>query len=135
MMNNSRMKLLRVILCMVLMAAMALFATGCADDVSETRAPGTSVSFTVVVVDLEGAETTYEITTEADTVGKALLAEELIAGEDGPYGLYIKEVAGIPLDWDTHGKYWAVYVNGEKALTGVDSITATDGAVYTFQPE
>ena len=135
MMNNSGNKLLRVILCMVLMAAMALFATGCTDDVSETRAPGTSVSFTVVVVDLEGAETTYEITTEADSVGEALLAEELIAGEDGPYGLYIKEVAGIPLDWDTHGKYWAVYVNGEKALTGVDSITPADGAVYTFQPE
>ena len=129
------MKLLRVILCMVLMAAMALFATGCADDVSETRAPGTSVSFTVVVVDLEGAETTYEVTTEADTVGKALLAEELIAGEDGPYGLYIKEVAGIPLDWDTHGKYWALYIGDEYGLTGIDMVDIVADTVYTLRPE
>ena len=134
MMNNSLKKLLSMILCVVLVAAMALFATGCMENGKE-EATGESVSFTVIVVDLEGKETTYEITTTEATVGAALMAEELLAGEDGPYGLYIKEVAGIPLDWDTDGKYWAVYVDGEYALSGVDSLAVTEGAVYTFKPE
>ena len=134
MMNNSLKKLLSMILCVVLVAAMALFATGCMENGKE-EATGESVSFTVVVVDLEGKETTYEVTTTETTVGAALMAEELLAGEDGPYGLYIKEVAGIPLDWDTDGKYWAVYVDGEYALSGVDSLAVTEGAEYTFKPE
>lgn len=134
MMNNSLKKLLSMILCVVLVAAMALFATGCMENGKE-EATGESVSFTVIVVDLEGKETTYEITTTETTVGAALMAEELLAGEEGPYGLYIKEVAGIPLDWDTDGKYWAVYVDSEYALSGVDSLAVTEGAVYTFKPE
>ena len=134
MMNNSLKKLLSMILCVVLVAAMALFATGCMENGKE-EAAGESVSFTVIVVDLEGKETTYEITTTETTVGAALMAEELLAGEEGPYGLYIKEVAGIPLDWDTDGKYWAVYVDSEYALSGVDSLAVTEGAVYTFKPE
>ena len=137
MMNNSLKKLLSMILCVVLVAAMALFATGCMENGApeETTDSAESISFTVVVVDLEGKETTYEVTTTAATVGEALLAEELIAGEEGPYGLYIKEVTGIPLDWDTHGKYWAFYIDGEMALTGVDSTDVAEGAVYTFKPE
>ena len=137
MMNNSLKKLLSMILCVVLVAAMALFATGCMENGApeETKDAAESVSFTVIVVDLEGKETTYEITTTETTVGAALMAEELLAGEEGPYGLYIKEVAGIPLDWDTDGKYWAVYVDSEYALSGVDSLAVTEGAVYTFKPE
>ena len=93
------------------------------------------VSFTVITVDLEGTETTHKIKTDAATVGEALLAEGLLAGEQGDYGLYIKSVNGIPLDWEKDGKYWAVYVNGEYAMSGVDTINVEEGAVYTFKPE
>ena len=92
-------------------------------------------SFTVITVDLEGKETTFKIKTDAATVGEALMAEGLLDGEQGDYGLYIKSVNGIPLDWDKDGKYWAVYVNGEYAMTGVDTINVEEGAVYTFKPE
>ena len=44
-------------------------------------------------------------------------------------------VNGITLDWEKDGKYWAFYINGEYAMTGVDSTDAEDGAVYTFKPE
>ena len=93
------------------------------------------VSFTVITVDLEGTETTHKIKTDAATVGEALLAEGLLAGEQGDYGLYIKSVNGIPLDWEKDGKYWAVYVNGEYAMSGVDTINVEEGAVYTFKPD
>lgn len=49
------------------------------------------------------------------TVGKALLDQGVIAGEDSSYGLYVKTVNGTTLDYDTDGMYWAFYINGEYA--------------------
>ena len=158
MMNNSMKKLLSVILCIVLIAAMALFATGCTDTgfpeypTDPTFAPGEAGTeadpdsdvtvlgegatvFTVVTADLEGVQTTWEIHTDAATVGEALLAVELIDGEMGPYGLYIKSVDGTALDYETDGKYWAFYVDGEYALSGVDTTEISTVSVYSFKPE
>ena len=92
-------------------------------------------SFTVVTTNLEGKETTHKIKTDAATVGEALVEEGLIKGHDTEYGLYVDEVNGIALDWDKDGKYWAFYINGEYAQTGVDTTNVEDGAVYTFKPE
>ena len=92
-------------------------------------------SFTVVTTDLEGNETTHKIKTDAATVGEALIEEGLIAGDPSDYGLYITTVNGITLDWDKDGKYWAFYINGEYAQTGVDTTDVEAGAVYTFKPE
>ena len=92
-------------------------------------------SFTVVTTDLNGKETTHKIKTDAATVGEALIKEGLIKGHDTEYGLYVDEVNGIALDWDKDGKYWAFYINGEYAQTGVDTTNVEDGAVYTFKPE
>lgn len=68
-------------------------------------------------------------------VGEALIEEGLINGHTTDYGLYVDEVNGIALDWDKDGKYWAFYINGEYAQTGVDTTDVEDGAVYTFKPE
>ena len=92
-------------------------------------------SFTVVTTDLEGNETTHKIKTDAASVGEALIEEGLIKGHTTDYGLYVDEVNGIALDWDKDGKYWAFYINGEYAQTGVDTTNVEDGAVYTFTPE
>ena len=92
-------------------------------------------SFTVVTTDLNRKETTHKIKTDAATVGEALVEEGLIKGHDTEYGLYVDEVNGIALDWDKDGKYWAFYINGEYAQTGVDTTNVEDGAVYTFKPE
>lgn len=92
-------------------------------------------SFTAVTTDLEGKETTHTIKTDAATVGEALIEEGLIAGHTTDYGLYVDEVNGIALDWEKDGKYWAFYINGEYAMTGVDSTNVEDGAAYAFKPE
>ncbi|MBR3972598.1 MAG: DUF4430 domain-containing protein [Oscillospiraceae bacterium] len=147
--RNSMKKMLPLILCIVLIAAMALFATGCTGSKTETPTEvpiSATVSdgdvlgeggtvFTVVTVDLEDKETTFEVHTDAETVGAALLELGVIDGEDGDYGLYIKTVNGLTLDWDTDGKYWAFYINGEYALTGVDQTEVTAGTTYSFRPE
>ena len=83
-------------------------------------------SFTTEVVDKDGGKVTFTVKTDADTVGKALLDQGVIAGEDSSYGLYVKTVNGITLDYDTDGMYWAFYINGEYAQTGVEVTSGRD---------
>ncbi len=94
-----------------------------------------STTFLFTVVDQDGSETVYEIHTDKDTVGAALLELELIAGEEGQYGLYVKTVNGITADYDKDGTYWAFYVNGEYASAGVDATAITEGDSYSFKVE
>lgn len=151
-MKKTRFKrLLSFIVCSVLIAAMALFASGCSDnkdtgsnpskeqDVNfqseaTVRGKGAKI-FTFTVTSTDGKETVYEIHTDKATVGEALLELELIAGEEGAYGLYVKTVDGITLDYDADGMYWAFYENDTYAAKGVDSTEITEGASYAFKPE
>lgn len=144
-------KLPSFILCPVLIVAMALFAAGC--DGSKNNAPsgaGAAVNgslteaqqigegskaFAFFVVDKDGGETRFEVHTDKETVGDALLELGLIAGEEGAYGLFVKTVNGITADYDKDGAYWAFYVNGEYAMTGVDTTKITEGDSYSFQME
>ena len=54
-------------------------------------------TFNFKVVDLEGKTTSYQIKTDKAIVGEALLELNLIAGEEGAYGLYVKTVNGVNL--------------------------------------
>ena len=94
-----------------------------------------STVFTFTVVDADGKEQVYEVHTDETMVGDALLELELISGDMAEYGLYVKTVGGITVDYDTDGKYWAFYVNGEYAMTGVDATPITEGEEYAFKVE
>ena len=158
-------KLLSLILSMMLIVAMAFSMTGCGGNNTEkpntegqSQVGGTeqdsqagsvenntqedstvlgegATVFTFVVVDGEGNEKTFEIHTDKTTVGDALLEHELIAGEDGDYGLYVKSVNGITADYNVDETYWAFYINGEMAMTGVDTTNVEEGATYSFKVE
>ena len=78
---------------------------------------------------------TVTVNTDATTVGQALVDLGLIDGKDGEYGLYVKTVNGETLDWDTDGKYWSFYIDGQYAMTGVDSTDVVAGGVYAFKAE
>lgn len=73
---------------------------------------------------------TFTLCTDKETVGEALLAHDLIAGEEGPYGLYVKKVNGILADYDIDQSYWAFTKGGEMLMTGVDGEPIDDGAHY-----
>ena len=83
-----------------------------------------------VEVKAERQSVTFTVKTDAATLGEALLANGIIAGEEGPYGLYIKVVNGITADYDTDGHYWAFYQNGEYMMTGVDTTEISGGEHY-----
>lgn len=145
-------KHLSLFLCIMLIAATALFTNGCSqkqetenpESVIETTDASASqdtilgegeTSFAFTVVDKDGNETQFEIHTDKTIVGEALLELGLISGDEGDYGLYVKEVNGITADYDTDGTYWAFYVDGEYAMSGVDSTEITEGSVYAFKVE
>ena len=159
-MNFKRIKKsLLLCLCIVIIAAMSLFTTGCSDNKdtstghsghnhsSVTQEISSAISetvtqlgegkkcFAVSVVDTNEIETKYEIHTDAENVGEALTQIGFIDGEEGPYGMYIKTVDCLTVDYDKDGKYWAFYINGEYATQGVDKTPIDETAVYTFKVE
>ena len=83
-----------------------------------------------VKVEAEEQSITFTIKTDAATVGEALLEHEIIDGEEGPYGMYIKAVNGIVADYDTDQTYWAFNKGGEYMMTGVDQTELADGDSY-----
>ena len=147
--QNSMNKMLSLVLVFVLLAAAAL--TGCSGKPAETTAPietpdstGSSdftilgegeKSFELIIVDKEGNEHLYLIHTDEEMVGYALIEHEIIQGEQGQYGMYIKSVLGQVLDYETDGMYWAFYVNGEYAMTGVDQTPITADTSYMLKAE
>lgn len=93
------------------------------------------MSFNFSVVDKDGNETKFVIHTDAETVGAALMELGLVEGDEGDYGLYVKKVNGILADYDVDKTYWAFYINGEYAMSGVDKTSITEGESYLFKVE
>ncbi|MBO5883865.1 MAG: DUF4430 domain-containing protein [Clostridia bacterium] len=87
----------------------------------------------VVEVKAEEELVTFTVKTDKKTVGEALMEHELIDGEEGPFGLYVKEVNGIIADYDEDKYYWAFYIDDEASMTGVDSTEIEEGVVYRLE--
>lgn len=145
-------------LCIMLIAAMAMFTVGCDDSekeseasasVSESSADSSSeaeensavsvgegqTSFEFVVVDKDGNQKSFNVNTDKKTVGEALVDAKLVEGEQGDYGLYVKTVDGTTLDYDADGYYWAFYIDSEYASTSVDQTEIKNGVSYQFKAE
>ena len=88
-----------------------------------------------VEVKVEEQSVTFTIKTDKETLGDALIEHELITGEDGPYGLYVKTVNGMTLDEKAGNYYWALYKDGEYLLQGVESTKISDGEHYEIVHE
>lgn len=134
-------KLLSLLVMLALLAAMALTFTACtdkdsnSDDPSETEETAPKIEFTVEVTKADGTKKSFTVASDKDNVGDALVAEKLIEGEEGSYGWFITKVDGEFHKWEEDGKYWAFYINGEYASTGVSSTPITEGATYGFKVE
>ena len=78
----------------------------------------------------DGFSVTFTVKSDDAFLGSALLANGIITGENGPYGLYITAVNGIPADYDKDKAYWAISKGGEYLMTGVDTTPIENGAHY-----
>lgn len=92
-----------------------------------------NISFTFTVVFADKTSKTYTVKTDKVTVGEALVDVGLISGTDSQYGLMVDTVAGVKLEWDKDKMYWAFYVNGGYANSGVDSTPIKANETYSFE--
>ena len=138
-------KILSVLLCLALVVAIAVFATGCANKNEEptTTTPQTTeaaveevtklgqgeTEFTFTVKDKDGNEQKFLISTDATILGDALTQNELVVIENG----FVNTVTGKTLNWDTDKMYWAFYVDGNYAEKGVTETEIVAGATYSFE--
>jgi len=76
--------------------------------------------------------TVWDVSTDAETVGAALVAVGLIAGDESEWGLMVTQVNGITADFDADGAFWAFFIDGEFAMTGVDDTPIEAGVTYAF---
>lgn len=86
--------------------------------------------FTVTVVHKDGTEKVFTYHTDEEFLGPVLLAEGLIEGEEGPYGIMISIVDGELADWNVDQGYWAVYEGEEYAMQGIDQTPVYDGSTF-----
>lgn len=94
---------------------------------------GSGKTTLTVAVKAEDKTINLHIKTDKKTVGEALVEHKLVEGEEGAYGLYIKSVNGIVADFDVDKSYWAFYVDGEYATSGVDTTEISAGVKYSLE--
>ena len=124
-------KLLAILLTLAMvlsMAACSFVAVKQEESIPEKETKAQN-KFTVTVVHADGTSKDFTYETDEKFVGKVLLDEGLIAGEDGPYGLMITEVDGEKIE-DTNKAYWAIFEGEEYAMQGIDTTPVVDGQVY-----
>ncbi len=132
-MKHTRMRVwMSLFLCAALIALVAAVTLGC-NHTNEAKDDGLEKSFTFIVKDAEGKEMTFDLKSTKKYLGDALLAEGLIEGEEGPYGLYVKKVNGILADYDVNQAYWKLIVDGKESMVGVSAVEITEGGVYRYE--
>ncbi len=141
-------RLLSGLICLVLIAVAALTFTACDKETPDAASSDATSSqpeeitvgegqaaFDFKVTDKDGNVTAFKVKTDKTVVGEALQELGLIEGEESTYGLYVKKVNGIAADYNTDGTYWAFYIDGEYASSGVDKTDIESGKLYEFKVE
>ena len=89
-------------------------------------------NITVTVVHGDGSEKVFQYATDAEFLGDVIVAEGLVNGEEGPYGLYFDTVDGEQAVWETNQAYWSILIGEEYATVGADGVVLTDGGEYSL---
>ena len=125
----------------VLLALLMLFTLAACADVERTGAWESAVydkdtelgkgeKTVTVLVKADEQTLTFVIHTDKTTLGEALMEHDLIDGEEGAYGMYVKYVNGIEADYGVDQTYWSLTKNGELMMSGVDTTEIADGEQY-----
>lgn len=96
-----------------------------------TVASGTAGSKTIAVTITHGDETVNEVSinTDQEFLRGALEDEDLIAGTESDWGLYVLTVDGETAD-EANQEWWCFTMGGEWLMTGVDTTPIADGDTY-----
>lgn len=83
-------------------------------------------TITVEVVLEDKSSKEHQIKTEAEFLRQALEQENLVAGDESDFGLFVTEVDGVAAD-SGRQQWWRFTKDGEQLDTGVDTTPIADG--------
>ena len=126
--NKKKTVLILVILALVIAAMVAAWLYFGPNGVAGKK------TITVAVTHLDGTTNTFEVKTDEEFLGPALVEEKLISGSDSEYGMLVDTVDGEYADAEK-SEWWMYTVNGEMASYGVDQQPIADGDVYGWSIE
>jgi hypothetical protein len=74
----------------------------------------------------------WVVHTNYTTVGDALLEHDLVRGNTGDFGFFVTEINGLVADFEANGAFWAFYIDGDFAVTGVMETEIESDTIYAF---
>ena len=116
--------LVLALIALVLIVALVWF-------VNRPQAVTGSKTVTVEVVHGDGTEKAFIIRTDADSLRQACEEQDLIAGRESEYGLFVLTVDGETAD-ESIQQWWCITKGGEEHFYGVDDTMIQDGEQYEF---
>ena len=113
-------------LVIVLVAALAVVALVFGPEITKGEK-----AITIEVVGKDGKSTVYELDTDAEYLVDAMNEAEGLTYEaaDG----YINTVNGVTADYSVDMSYWAIYVNGEYGMYGINDQPVADGDTFKLE--
>lgn len=91
---------------------------------------GSGSKTVTVTVEAEEKSVDFTLHTDQENLADALLEHQLVSGEQGAYGLYIKTVNGMLADYDIDQTYWSLYCNDTVLQTGAEGVALHDGDCF-----
>ncbi|MEA5014538.1 MAG: hypothetical protein VB099_08260 [Candidatus Limiplasma sp.] len=123
---------------LLLALSLCLFVTpaGAEDDANVLGTGKTHITV-MVGISVHDFPTYYEVYTDESTLLDALLAVDLVQGEEASWGFNVTTVGGITANYDDAGEYWEIlhYVPDEGHLpleTSIVDMPIKEGDVFTF---
>ena len=74
----------------------------------------------------------FVVRTNADILADALTEHNIIAGDEGPYGIYVTQVNGMKADYEENQSFWSLEKDGIQLTTGASETGIKDGDKFTF---
>lgn len=86
-------------------------------------------AITVQVVHKDGSSKAFDLHTDEEFLGRALVEGKVVEDNQGAYGLYILTADGETAD-ESAQEWWQITRGGEALTTGADSTPIADGERY-----
>ena len=118
----------KIVLAVVALVAVVAIALGLWVALKPQAAQGEK-TITVNVVFAGGTQNSHTISTSEEYLRGALEQENMIAGDESEYGLFVTTVNGVTAD-DSKEQWWCFTKGGESLATGVDSTPIADGDAF-----
>lgn len=123
----SNKKLLAGVVCVALLAVV-LFAVWRLNG-PHTQAVAGAKAVTVQVIHKDGSSKDFELHTNQEFLGRALVEDQVVEDNQGAYGLYILTADGETAD-ESNQEWWQITRDGEYLMTGADETPIADGEHY-----